>query len=117
MGRKEIGDGSDPIRLGGIGQKLADDIEEQTGLETRVTVLGHLQRGGTPTPFDRVLATQFGHEALKLAIAGHRNRLVVYTKGAISSVPLSVPAGKNRLVPKNHPLIQAAKSIGTSFGV
>ncbi len=58
---------TDPIQLGGIGKVVADNIEENTGRETRVTVLGHLQRGGSPTPYDRILSTKFGAFAIKLA--------------------------------------------------
>ena len=61
---------SDKLRLGGIGKYVADKIAEQTGVETRVTVLGHIQRGGTPTSYDRILATKFGALAAKLAVDG-----------------------------------------------
>src|SRR5512142_2290191 len=75
---KRVETSPDPIRLGGIGNKLAADIENCTGLETRATVLGHIQRGGTPTAFDRVLATRFGHHALQLAVDGCRGKLVIW---------------------------------------
>jgi ATP-dependent phosphofructokinase / diphosphate-dependent phosphofructokinase len=114
---KRIATSPDPIRLGGIADKLAEDINEQTGLDCRAVVLGHVQRGGTPTPHDRTLATMFGHHALELLAAGVKNRLVVWKNGALSSVPLASVAGKTKLVPRNHKLIQAAKAIGASFGV
>jgi ATP-dependent phosphofructokinase / diphosphate-dependent phosphofructokinase len=113
---KRVSNSPDPIRLGGIGNKLADDINRQTKLDCRAVVLGHIQRGGTPTPHDRSLATMLGHHALELLVSGVKNRLVVWKKGALSSVPLASVAGKTRTVPRNHPLIRAAKAIGTCFG-
>ncbi|MDI9432781.1 MAG: ATP-dependent 6-phosphofructokinase [Planctomycetota bacterium] len=114
---KRVAHSPDPIRLGGIGEKLAEDINRQTGLDCRAVVLGHVQRGGTPTPRDRTLATMFGHSAIELLAAGVRNRLVVWKGGGISSVPLASIAGKIKKVPKNHPLVRAAKAIGATFGV
>ena len=72
-------------------------------LDCRAIVLGHIQRGGTPTPHDRVLATMFGHHALELLVSGVKNRLVVWKNGGLSSVPLASVAGKTRTVPRNHP--------------
>jgi phosphofructokinase-like protein len=106
----------DPIRLGGIGQKIADDIELVTGIETRTVKLGHVQRGGTPVPADRVLATEFGNKAIELLAAGERARLVVMQRGTVSHIPLADAEGKQRLVPLDHPLISAARNVGTCFG-
>jgi ATP-dependent phosphofructokinase / diphosphate-dependent phosphofructokinase len=106
----------DPIRLGGISVKLAADIETRTGLETRSTVLGHIQRGGTPTAFDRVLATQYGYHALELVMSGERGKLVVMRDGKIGHTDIESVAGKQRKVPTDHPLLTAARSIGTKFG-
>lgn len=106
----------DPIRLGGVGQVVANEIESRTGVETRVTVLGHVQRGGTPIAEDRVLATSFGHAALELLLSGAVGRLVVHQQGRITDVELTSVAGKQRLVPADHPLIQAARDVGTCFG-
>jgi 6-phosphofructokinase 1 len=106
----------DPIRLGGIAQKLAADISQCTGLDTRATALGHIQRGGTPTPFDRVLATAFGHHALELLMSGASGQLVVWADGGISHTPIEKVANKQRLVPLDHPLVAAARAVGTSFG-
>jgi 6-phosphofructokinase 1 len=114
---KRVANSPDPIRLGGIGEKLAEDINRQTGLDCRAVVLGHVQRGGTPTPHDRTLATMFGHAAIELLAAGVKNRLVVWKGGGISSVPLASIAGKIKTVPRNHALIKAAKAIGATFGV
>jgi 6-phosphofructokinase 1 len=77
------------VRLGGIGQLLAEEIEKRTGFETRVTVLGHIQRGGTPTAFDRVLATRFGVEAIDAVHAGDFDHMVALQAGKIVRVPLS----------------------------
>lgn len=106
----------DQIRLGGIGHKLAAQIENMTKLETRAVVLGYIQRGGTPTPHDRILATNFGFAALELLTAGKKNRLVVLKDGKLSSIPLSKVAGKIRTVPKDSPLIKAARAVNTCFG-
>lgn len=103
-------------RLGGIGPLLVQQLEEKLGLESRATVLGHLQRGGTPTPFDRVLATQFGHAAVMLAAKGRYGRMVRLKDGAISAIGLAQVAGRPRAVPLNSPLIAAARAVGTSLG-
>jgi ATP-dependent phosphofructokinase / diphosphate-dependent phosphofructokinase len=114
--QKRIANSPDPIRLGGIANKLAEDINAQTSLDCRAVVLGHVQRGGTPTPCDRTLATMLGHSAIELLAGGVKNRLVVWKDGGLSSVPLARVAGKVKKVPRNHPLIKAAKAIGASFG-
>jgi 6-phosphofructokinase 1 len=106
----------DPIRLGGVGRWVADQLEKLIGIETRAIVLGHVQRGGTPTPHDRLLATTFGHHAFELLSAGQVGRVVVQRAGVIDSVPLEEVAGKVRTVPRDHPLVRAALGIGTSFG-
>lgn len=114
--RKTLAFSPDPIRLGGIANKLAEQIEQITKLETRAVILGYIQRGGTPTPYDRILATSFGFTALELLVSGVKNRLVVLKDGKLSSVPLSQVAGKIKTVPKNHPLIKAARAVNTCFG-
>jgi len=111
-----IKDSPDPIRLGGVSQVLARQIEERTELECRATILGHIQRGGTPVPADRVLGTLFGYRALDLVLARRFNEVVVMQKSEITSVPMESVAGKQRLVPINEPLIEAARGVGTSFG-
>ncbi len=77
------------VRLGGIGQTLCDLIEERTGFESRVTVLGHIQRGGSPTAFDRVLGTRFGVKAMELVVAGQFGMMVSLQGNQIVPVPLS----------------------------
>lgn len=106
----------DPIRLGGVGKWLAEQIEDRTGIESRYVVLGHVQRGGTPVAADRILATQFGDHAMHLVREGKRNRLVVMQDGRLTDIDISAAAGKQRLVPPEHPLIAAARSVYTSFG-
>jgi len=106
----------DPVRLGGVGFVLQDQVERATGMEARTVVLGHLQRGGSPTAADRVLATQLGAKTVDLIVGGELGRMVAVRDGAITSVSLEVAAGGPRTVPLDHPLIAAARSIGTSFG-
>ena len=111
-----VADSPDPIRLGGISTVLCEQIEERTGLECRATILGHVQRGGTPVAADRVLGTLFGHKAIELALQGRFGQLVVMQKMQVTSVPLADVAGKQRTVPTDHPLIAAARGVGTCFG-
>ncbi len=106
----------DPIRLGGIGKYLSDEVEKRSGLECRYVVLGHIQRGGTPAPADRVLATQFGHHAIKILLEGKRHRMVAMQGGKLTDIGLTQCAGKQRLVETTDPLIAAARGVGSSFG-
>jgi 6-phosphofructokinase 1 len=112
-----VKDSTDSVRLGGIGEMLGGEIETKTKLETRVTVLGHLQRGGTPTAFDRVLATRFGSEAVKQAAAGNFGLVVALKRQDIVPVALKDAIAELKLVPPGHPLVRTALSVGTSFGV
>ena len=98
--KKKLDDGKglDNIRLGGIGDKLANDIEELTGCTSRNTVLGYVQRGGTPTAYDRVLSTQYGAKAMELALEGTFNVLVTYKDGKFGSVSLEHVVGRNTAV-------------------
>jgi ATP-dependent phosphofructokinase / diphosphate-dependent phosphofructokinase len=89
-------------RLGGVGQQLAAELEQLTGFETRVTTLGHLQRGGTPTAFDRVLATRFGLAAADLVEAGQFGTMVALRGTAIVTVPLSDAVARLRTVPRDY---------------
>ena len=114
--RRRIETSPDPIRLGGVGVVLGDQLERLTGQEARTVVLGHLLRGGSPSAADRILATQLGAEAVGLAARGEFGRMVAVRNGRISSVSLDVPAEGPRLVPVDHPLIAAARAVGTSFG-
>jgi 6-phosphofructokinase 1 len=103
-------------RLGGIGHKLAAELAELTGKEARTTVLGHLQRGGTPTAYDRVLATRFGARAVELARRGDFGKMVASHPPDIVPVSMSEVVGRTKTVPLTHDLIQTARAIGMSFG-
>ncbi|RMF66842.1 MAG: ATP-dependent 6-phosphofructokinase [Calditrichaeota bacterium] len=107
---------TDARRLGGIGELVAHKITEDTGLETRVTVLGHLQRGGSPTPFDRNLSTKYGVEACELAARGKYGRMVALHGNHIVSVPIKEAIANQRVVPTNCQEVEAARAVGTSFG-
>ncbi|MFZ5518623.1 MAG: 6-phosphofructokinase [Candidatus Zhuqueibacterota bacterium] len=110
-------DGSpEPIRLGGIGHKVANDIENVIAVETRVTVLGHLLRGGVPTPADRLLATRFGVAAAKLIEKQNFGKMVALRGDKITSAPISEVAGKTRTIPLDSPLLAVARSVGTCLG-
>ncbi len=106
----------DPIRLGGVGKFVAEAVEKLTGIEARAIVLGHVQRGGTPTPHDRLLATELGFHAFELLMAGRFGDLVVKKNGTTTTVPIPEVANKIRTVPPDHILLRAARAIGTSFG-
>lgn len=106
----------DPIRLGGVARWLANRIEDSTGVESRAVELGHVQRGGTPVAADRILATLFGDHAMELYKTGRVNRMVAWQGGKLTDVEISRPAGKQRTVPMDDPLIAAARSVYTHFG-
>ncbi len=112
-----IDNSPDKVRLGGISRQVAAQIEGLTNIECRVTILGHLLRGGSPSPADRLLATRFGSEAVHLVARGETGRMVALRGGEIESVPISEVAGKLRLVTPDHPLVNAARSLGISLGV
>jgi len=114
--RAVVKDSTESVRLGGVSNVLAAQLGDVLHQETRATVLGHVQRGGTPTPMDRVLATQFGKAATDLLGQGRFGRLVVFQNNRITDVDISEVAGKQRLVPRDHPLIATARSLGISFG-
>jgi ATP-dependent phosphofructokinase / diphosphate-dependent phosphofructokinase len=113
---RRIADSPEPIRLGGVAHVLRDQLQALLTSEVRATVLGHVQRGGTPTPFDRVLATQFGNQAARLVMEGRFNQMVTLQAGQLGSIPLSDVAHQHRNVPLDHPLLQAARQIGVSLG-
>jgi len=106
----------DPVRLGGVSEVLCEQISEQTGLECRDTILGHVQRGGTPTAADRVLATRFGYHAVDILFRGEHNRMVAMQNGQMTSVPVAEVADRQRLVPLDHPLVLACRATGVTFG-
>lgn len=103
-------------RLGGIGPIVSEEIEKRTGMESRATVLGHLQRGGSPTSYDRVLATRFGVKAVNLFREDRFNEMVCIKGNQIESVPLEAAvAGTKRVDPESEQVL-AAIAVGTSFG-
>ncbi|MFT3892953.1 MAG: ATP-dependent 6-phosphofructokinase [Anaerolineales bacterium] len=102
-------------RLGGIGQVLGEYIEK-SGFETRVTVLGHLQRGGTPTPFDRWLATRYGSAAVRLAAQSRFDHMVSLVSGKIIHIPLEEALAVPKRVDVNGDAVLTARNIGISFG-
>ena len=112
-----VADSPDAIRLGGISLKLGDEIEKLTGLETRATVLGHLQRGGSPSANDRLLATRFGVAAADAIANGHLNQMVALRGAEIGLVPIEEIGGRTRTVPLDHPLLEVAQAVGTSLGI
>jgi 6-phosphofructokinase 1 len=98
------------------GYRVAKEIAAETGMETRATVLGYVQRGGIPSASDRVLATSLGTAAAELLARGEYGRMVALTGNEIGSVNLSVPAGKVKSVPPDHYMIDTAISVGTCMG-
>ena len=105
---------AEKVRLGGVGEKLARQIEDLTGFESRCTVLGHLQRGGSPTAYDRILATRYGVAAVDALVAGETGTMVALQKNSIVTVPIRDIAGQ----PSNVPLeaLHVGRSIGVFFG-
>jgi 6-phosphofructokinase 1 len=103
------------VRLGGVGGVIAHEIERRTGKETRTVVLGHLQRGGAPTTFDRVVATQFGAHAVRLVIERKFGHMICYQPPLMGSVPI-IDAIHLCTVDTVGPAVQAARALGISFG-
>ena len=108
--------GSAAERLGGIGAQVCHALAELTGKETRSVVLGHLQRGGAPTSFDRVLATRFGGKAVELIKEGAFGTMVAWDPPDIISRPLQDVVGKTKRVPLDFDLLLTAKALGVTFG-
>ena len=111
-----VADSADPLRLGGVAQVLRAQLQPLLRSEVRATVLGHVQRGGQPTAFDRVLATRFGHRAAQLVARGEFNRMVTLRGGELDSVPLDQVAQRQRTVPPDHGLLRTAREIGIFLG-
>jgi 6-phosphofructokinase 1 len=103
-------------RLGGIGQSVAAEVAALTGKETRVVTLGHLQRGGSPTTFDRVLGTRFGAAAARLIRNGAFGRMVALVPPNVESVPIRDAIGRLKTVPPDNDQVESAREIGISFG-
>jgi 6-phosphofructokinase 1 len=112
---QEAGEGR-AERLGGMGGQVADVLQQLTNKETRHVVLGHLQRGGTPTSYDRVLATRFGGRAVECVRDGEFGKMVAFQPPEIVTVPLEKVVGRQKQVPIDFDLIRTAKAMGVSFG-
>ena len=113
---QDKGDGKRAPRLGGIGQHLQQDLEQITGRETRCVVLGHLQRGGRPNAFDRMLATNFGSSAVRALASGKSGVMVALQAGDVVTVPLTEAVKNIKAVPPNGQLVRTARDTGISFG-
>lgn len=114
--QRMVKDGSEPIRLGGVSMVIGQQLEDMTGIETRNVVMGHLQRGGSPSPFDRILGTQLGSTAVDYIARGYFGSMVGVRDNHLVRVPLSKVAQGSRQVPLDHSLIKDARSLGTCFG-
>jgi 6-phosphofructokinase 1 len=103
-------------RLGGVGARVCDALATLSGKETRSVVLGHLQRGGAPTSFDRVLATRFGGKAVELVQRGEFDVMVAFAPPDIIARRLEDVVGRTKTVPLDHDLLLTAKALGVTFG-
>jgi 6-phosphofructokinase 1 len=97
-------------------ERLAEHLETLTGLESRVTILGHVQRGGTPSPADRVLATQLGTAAADAVANGAKGVMIALRDGQAEQVSLDDVAGRRKSVPIDHPWIESARRLGINLG-
>ena len=119
------------VKFGGEGNRVAKELQDLTGLESRCTILGYMQRGGTPTAYDRVLSTKYGAKAVELAMEGKFGVLTVIKNGKLDCVPLEVVVGENkeigavqggttesnvRLVTMDHDLVKTARDVGICLG-
>lgn len=106
----------DQIKLGGIADKVGKELNKRTGKESRSLVLGHLQRGGSPTTYDRLISLRFGAAAIRCIQAGDFNKLVTINNDGLFSVPITDIAGKTKQVPLNSDTLQTARDIGICMG-
>lgn len=113
---KTVAGSTDAIRLGGIGQRIASMVEENTNSESRVVILGHLQRGGVPTAFDRWLSTRFGAAAVDLILAGKTQNMVSLRGQDIVDVPIKDAIAKLKTVDPDGQEVHTALNVGMSFG-
>ena len=115
VGKAELYLDKEGLRLGGMGSYVSHQVEEMTGKESRCVVLGHLQRGGSPNAFDRMLGTNFGGCAVRALANGQTGRMVALQAGEITTVPLSLACANIKTVPINGQLVRTARDIGISF--
>jgi 6-phosphofructokinase 1 len=103
-------------RLGGIGAQVAAELGKRTGRETRNCVLGHLQRGGSPTTFDRALCSMFGATAVELLAAGDFGKMVAFSGAGVGAISIAQAVGKLKTVPTDGNLARTARALGISLG-
>ncbi|HVN76634.1 MAG TPA: ATP-dependent 6-phosphofructokinase [Thermoanaerobaculaceae bacterium] len=119
-GSGQVFSGQDAVtgwkRLGGVSYQIAREIESRGGYEVRATVLGHIQRGGSPVPWDRILATRFGVEAARLAVSGQFGHMVALRGDEIVAVPLAEAIGRLKRVDPDCQLVKTARAVGIVFG-
>jgi 6-phosphofructokinase 1 len=113
---QNAGDRHSAPRLGGIGHHVAEEVGRLTGKEARCVVLGHLQRGGSPNAFDRMLATNFGSAAVRALASGKRGVMVSLQAANIRTVPLADALANLKTVPPESQLVRTARDVGVSFG-
>lgn len=111
-----VKDSFEQIRLGGAGERLTREIEAKTGIESRCTVLGYLQRGGSPTAYDRVLSSRYGTKAVENYVLGNYNTMVALKSNRIITVPLEMVASEPHYVPLDNELIKVARNLSMCFG-
>ncbi len=108
--------GTGEYKLGGIGERVAEDIAKSTGKETRTCVLGHLQRGGAPTTLDRILGTRFGVHAVELIAEGRFGEMVSYQNYQVLGVPIADAVHRIKLIHRDNQMVQTGRAVGISFG-
>lgn len=114
--RELVPDSAEPVRLGGIAERLCRELKGRIQTECRYTVLGHIQRGGIPTGYDRILCTRMGTAAVHAFVEGQFGKMVALRKNEIEMIPITEIAGKNRFVDTGNDLIRAARDTGVYFG-
>ncbi len=116
LSKKELKEKMKDYPYPSVSYEIADKIMKKTGMDVRVTVPGHTQRGGSPCPYDRVFATRLGAEAGKLILKGEYGFMVGYKNREIVKVPLEEVAGKLKMVSPDATIVKEAKMVGISFG-
>jgi 6-phosphofructokinase 1 len=107
---------SKDINQKGSGEAIAQDIQKQTGIETRLTILGYIQRGGEPSCLDKVLGARLGQKSTELLLNDEKNLYVSVKNNGLINLPLSMASAETRFVPKDHEIVHSAKSMGIYFG-
>jgi 6-phosphofructokinase 1 len=115
LGKSEIYLDNKAFRLGGVGEYVRLKMEEMTGKESRTVVLGHLQRGGSPNAFDRMLGTNFGACAVRALVDGELGKMVALQANKVTTVPLSEAIANIKTVNVDGQLVRTARDIGISF--